>query len=80
MENLLQTIKEMKQYINRDIDLGEVGTNPKKFPLKTKTNWKFKLFGETKIYFWVIGITLGGSLAWTIFCIYVAYHFIIKYW
>jgi hypothetical protein len=40
----------------------------------------FKLFGETNIFFWLLGALIALKLSIIIGIIYVTYHFITKFW
>ncbi len=40
----------------------------------------FKLFGETKILFWIWGLTVVSYLTVVILLAWAAIHFITKYW
>lgn len=41
---------------------------------------KFELFGELKIFYWLIGIAIFFSLTYYSSLIFVFLHFILKYW
>ncbi len=41
---------------------------------------KWKLFGEIKIFYWLFGLIMFGSVAMAIAITYLLFHFINKYW
>ena len=41
---------------------------------------RWKLFGETKIIFWLIGVGYTLFFAFWGFVIYIIWHFLSKYW
>jgi len=43
-------------------------------------NWLFKTFGETNAILWLMGLVFTIQLSIVGLVIWVAYHFISKYW